>query len=326
MTSGSKARTRHARLLPGLARAMPWRPWRSGLAFLVATGVLALEATREGVLPRDPLPPPAVPGPDDPVLAEVGTVPLRLSDLRAQAGPDAREASAADLMASDALAEAADQIALAQAAERAGLDQALEVRAALALARRRVLSEAYLDLTVRRAVTEEALRAAYEAEAALADADAAVSVRRILVSSEDEARDILARVAKGTSFAEMAQRRSLDMDTRRGGGLLPMTPLAELPAAWRPVLRSLAVGAASEPIEDGSGWHLLRVEARRGRSLPPFEDHRQALAARLREEALAAAASDAALAGEAAPVALALPPQAAPAPAPLATASPAQSE
>ena len=121
---------------------MPVTPLRTGLVTLGIGTVLAIEVTRAGLLPL--VPPEIVP--DDPVVTQVGRVPLRLSDLRAQAG--AAEASLADLKAQGIVTTAADQLALALVAEREGLHEALEVKAELALARRAVLAEAYLDLAV----------------------------------------------------------------------------------------------------------------------------------------------------------------------------------
>ncbi|MBB4658798.1 peptidylprolyl isomerase [Parvularcula dongshanensis] len=268
----------------------------AGLLALVVAGALAYGATGGNVLPlRGPAPALSEATPEDPVLVAVGAVPIRLSDARAQAGPEGRDASPTALLREGYVEDAAEQLTLAMAAEADGLDQALEVRAALALARRRVLAEAYLDLAVQEAASDEKVRAAYDAEVAALDGEQRVAAAHILVSSEEEAADLRARIERGASFSELAQRQSLDMDTRGEGGSFGMVPLADLPGAVRDAAQSLPIGAVSDPIEGEGGWHLVRIDARNAVRIPPFEERAPEIAARLREQAMRRAAETARL-------------------------------
>ena len=266
----------------------PWAPLRAGLVTLLVAGVLAVEATRAGLLPVLPAPPD--PRPDDPVIARVGDVPLRLSELRAEAGDG--QADLSDLERDGVVARAADQLALAVQAEEDGLHEALEVRAALALARRRVLAEAYLGLAVSRATNETALRAAYEAEAAEAARGALVSVRSARFADRDAAARAGAQLRRGVPFDQAARRAG-----GRAEGPTGLVPVDALPPALAERAARLAAGALSEPFEapldvgeaeaeqDGP-WVLLRVEARRGEAILPYEARRDALARSARAEAL----------------------------------------
>ena len=256
-----------------LTRA-PWAPLRAGLITLLVAAVLAIEVTRAGLLPIVPF----VPDPEDPVMARVGDVPLRLSELRAEVG----DAPISELRSSGAVTRAADELALAVQAEADGLDEALEVRAALALARRRVLAEAYLDLAVRQATAEARVRAAYEAEAREAARGALVSVRSAVFASEADAARARARIARGASFAQ-AVRRARGGRAEAPSGLVPTDALP--PGLAGPV-STLAAGALSEPFETAEGWVVLRVEARRGEAVLPYAARRGEIEAALREEAL----------------------------------------
>lgn len=279
----------------GLLLAVPRRPFELGAVLLLAMGAIAVESVREGLLPYVPAGDPA-PEAEDPVLAEIGPVPLRLSDVRAQAGPGAAETPIDVLEAQGHLDAAADQLALALAAEEEGLDEALEVRAALALARRRVLSEAYLDLAVSEAVSEEALQAAYRAEVeALAD-ERLISLRHILVATREEAEALAARLKEGADFGRLAERHSLDETSRDEGGSYGMTPVSALPPTLVRASAGLPVGVPSPPFQTEAGWHLVRVDARRVLATPPFEERRPALAAMLREKAIEDAVARAAAA------------------------------
>lgn len=234
---------------------------------------------------------------DDPLLIAVGSTPIRLSDARAQAviSPisDAAEMPPTALFEIGLVDEAADQVALAEIAEARGLDQALEVRAQLALARRRILSSALLDLNVSRYVSEDQIRARYDALAAAAEADQVLRLRRIHVSSQKEAQDIRERLGRGISFAEMARRRSLDMTTRAEGGDLGKLRLSELPDGVASAVAALAVGEVSAPVEGGEGWYLLTVDSRSVLRLPPYETMRDRIEREMRDEVVARTIADA---------------------------------
>ena len=259
------------RLIARALRRLPLAPFRTGLILLLIAAVLANEAVGDGLLPRVTYVPAALP--DDPLMAQVGDVPIYLSDLRAQAG--AAEAAPEALLADGTLDDAADQLALALAAERAGLDEALEIRAQLALARRRILAEAYLDLAVRAATSEEAVRAAYSAEVAGAESATELSLRRLRVSSEDDAADAARRFARG-------EGESL--------GLVPMTDLS---TGARAAVARLGVGQVSGLLRDEEGLYVLRLDARRGPRVPAYSARADVLRAALREAAITQAVEEA---------------------------------
>ncbi|WOI52458.1 peptidyl-prolyl cis-trans isomerase [Parvularcula sp. LCG005] len=228
------------------------------------------------------------PSDPDPVLMEVGTTPIRVSDARAQAvfmeNVDAAILPPAALFRTGLVDEAADQVALAKAATAQGLDKTLEIRAELALARRRILSSAYLEMAVRQTVTEERIRAVYDEARQLADADQLIELRRIQVSSEAEAVALKRRIDQGQSFANLARRQSLDMDSRAKGGLVGSVRMSELPPAMIEAVRDLPFDTASAPVKGEQGWYLLCVDSRRAMRLPPFDEMRPQIEAQLRDE------------------------------------------
>lgn len=233
----------------------------------------------------------------DPVLAEVGATAIRLSDARAQAvlsGGGAAEVMApAALFANGLVEEAADQVALAKAAEEAGLADALEIRAQLALARRRILSSAYLDLAVRRSVTDEAIRAAYAADVVQAKMDQRLDLQRILVATEGEAQELRQQIAQGTAFTRLAMAHSLDEQTRLQAGHIADLPRGTLPDALGTAIDQLPLGVVSDPIKGPNGWYLVRVEARSAVFMPPYEEMAPLISERLRAQVVATAVLEA---------------------------------
>ena len=268
-----------------MGRSIHWRDVMAGAGGM-ALIFLAAEKAVEGPLAM-PAPNPVLEQ-EDPTLIAVGETPIRLSDALAQAEispvlrADVLEPSA--LFETGLVDEAADQVALAKRAEEMGLDGSLEVRAQLALARRRILSTALLDLSVSREVNDYRVQAIYDAEVASADADQRLHMRRIQVSSAEEGEDIRAQVEKGVSFADMARRRSLDMESRQEGGLIPPVRLSDLPLSVAAAVADLPIGAVSAPVKAEQGWYVMTVDTRAAVRLPPLEVMRASIERELRAQ------------------------------------------
>lgn len=275
-----------------LLAAAPVEPMRVGAIITLVTAILAVQSVEAELLPYRPEAPEAPAS--DPVLVRVGDGAVRLSDLRAQAGAAASTVSPDVLVREGYLDDAAQQLALAQAAEDEGLADALEVRAALALARRRVLSEAYLDLAVSRAVTDEAVRAAYDAEVRAARAHDRVALRHVLVATEERASELARRAERGERFARLAARSSQDQATKDRGGSFGMIHPDALPEGLREVAATAPLGAVLGPLRTEDGWHVVRVDARRKLAVPSLARREPVIREALRARAMRAAAARAA--------------------------------
>lgn len=296
-----------------LLAAAPIEPMRVGGIITLVTAILAVQSVEAELLPL--VPEALAEAAPDPVLVRVGDAAVRVSDLRAQAGAAGGAVSPDTLVRQGYLDDATQQLALAQAAEADGLADALEVRAALALARRRVLSEAYLDLAVSRAVTRDAVRAAYEAEVRAARAHDRVSLRHVLTTTEEGANEALRRARRGERFARLAARLSQDEATKDQGGSFGMIHPNALPEGLREVAATAPLGALTGPVRTEAGYHVVRVDARRQVAVPPLGAREGAIREALRARAMreAAARAEASLRIKPAPAAEVL---AEPAPAP----------
>ena len=98
------------------------------------------------------------------------------------------------------------------------------------------------------------------ATAHLRDEVSHVRARHILVARESEARQLLARLAEGESFAALAARHSLDVSTNRFGGDLGWFVRGELldPALGEAAF-SQRLGEIGGPIASRLGYHILQV-------------------------------------------------------------------
>ncbi len=262
------------------------------LVSLAAAFIILFAAADEAV--RGPL---ATPAPDfsleekDPVLVEVGATAIRVSDARAQAVledvPPADRLPLSALFASGLVDTAADQVALAKAAEGAGIAESLEIKAELALARRKILSSAYLDLAVDRKVTDAAVQARYEQLVSDAAGDERMDLQRLLLGTQAEAEEFRNKILRGASMARLVTRFSLDESTKEQGGHLPDVHYKSLPTFMKEAVGPLRPGDVSAPIKAEEGWYLVRVEARSAVFMPPFEVIGPRIRQVLRDEVIA---------------------------------------
>jgi peptidyl-prolyl cis-trans isomerase C len=94
-------------------------------------------------------------------------------------------------------------------------------------------------------------------------------VRHILVEKEGDARDLPARLAAGSDFAELAQACSIDPHSgARWGELDGCVPQPMLPA-FREAARALQPGATpDQPLQSPFGWHIVHLEGTRAARVP----------------------------------------------------------
>jgi len=86
-----------------------------------------------------------------------------------------------------------------------------------------------------------------------------VRIRHILVLSEKDGQEVMARLAAGEEFEDVAKDISKEPGTRRLGGLIEWFPRGTLPADLEDVAFALDVGETSELFKTGSGYHVILV-------------------------------------------------------------------
>jgi parvulin-like peptidyl-prolyl isomerase len=110
-----------------------------------------------------------------------------------------------------------------------------------------------------------------------------VTVRQILVSTSNEARDVRRRLRRdGRSFAVLAQTLSRGPEAS-AGGLMGTFARGQLPAELEAAAFALAPGDTSEVVQTPLGFHVLRLDARQPARQSTLEESRAAIRARLLE-------------------------------------------
>ena len=223
--------------------------------------------------------------PTDPIVAKVDGEEIRFSDLAnaAQELPEELRGAPPQMLYPLLLDQMIAGRAVAAAARRAGLDKDEAVRARVRRAEEQELQQAYISRALAGLVTDERIRAAYDAEIRARPVEEEVRARHILVPTETEAREALAEIRAGADFNAVAQRRSAGPGAREGGDLGFFKRGDMVPEFAEAAFALQAGQISAAPVRSPFGWHIIRVDERRSSAPPPFEEARETLRQRLFE-------------------------------------------
>lgn len=178
-----------------------------------------------------------------------------------------------------------DMELLAQAARQDGLDQDPDFKNQLEFLELQALRNAYISQKIDSLITDEALKAAYEAEFKDFEGPEEVNARHILVSDKAEAEALIKELDGGADFVELAKEKSTGPSGPNGGDL-GYFGKGQMVKPFEDVVFTLEPGEyTKEPVETQFGWHVIKLENKRRQEKPAFEtvagDLRQRL---IREE------------------------------------------
>jgi peptidyl-prolyl cis-trans isomerase C len=93
--------------------------------------------------------------------------------------------------------------------------------------------------------------------------------RHILVETEEEANDVIARLQAGEDFADLAAELSQDPGSGADGGDLGFVPRGRFVPEFDEIVFTSPVGQVSDPVQTQFGWHIIEVLEREERELTP---------------------------------------------------------
>jgi parvulin-like peptidyl-prolyl isomerase len=108
-------------------------------------------------------------------------------------------------------------------------------------------------------------------------------VAHILLSTEKDANDVVAKLNAGADFSQLARKFSKDAETAIFDGKLGWITEEKVPPSFKQVL-ALEPGAISRPIKSDHGWHVVQVSEVKPKRQLPLEEVKD----RAKEKALAA--------------------------------------
>ena len=130
--------------------------------------------------------------------------------------------------------------------------------------------EALLAQAGKAAVTDAAMHQVYDDAVKQMPPEQEVHARHILVPTEEEAKAIEAELKKGADFATLAKEKSKDPGAADGGDLGYFTKDQMVPEFAEAAFK-LDKGQVSEPIHTQFGWHIIKVEDKRTKPTPSFD-------------------------------------------------------
>jgi peptidyl-prolyl cis-trans isomerase C len=209
----------------------------------------------------------------DPVVARVNGAEIRSSDL---AIAEEEVGSNIPPMTAEGKRDylvtyVSDMMLVAKAAEDKKLAEDPGFKRRLAYLRNKLLMETMLHAEAKTAVTDAAMHKVYDEAAKQIGGEKEIRARHILVESEDEAKAILAELKKGTDFSELARLKSKDPGAAAEGGDLGYFTKDQMVAEFSDAATKLDKGQLSDPVKTQFGWHVIKVEDKRDRPVPPFD-------------------------------------------------------
>jgi len=154
--------------------------------------------------------------------------------------------------------------------------------------KRGYVSSRALEGVVLGAVTDEALKAAYDAKFKDAAPKTEYNASHILVADEAKAKELLAQLDGGADFAELAKANSTDTGSGANGGDLGWFGLGMMVKPFEEAVVAATPGKVVGPVKTDFGYHLILVKETRVAAQPTLDDMRDELASEIEQKAIEA--------------------------------------
>ena len=201
----------------------------------------------------------------------------RIQKPAAQASADERE---------NILKELTDIYLLTTQARAKELANNAQTKAQLELQSRGILAQAVAtDFLATNQATDDEIKAAYAQQLELAP-PLEYKARHILVETQGEAQSLIAELAGGTDFAELAKEKSTGPSGSNGGDLGWFSPNQMVPPFSQAVAELENGAFTKEPVQTQFGWHVILREDSRDTAAPTLESVRDVVKQRVEQEKL----------------------------------------
>lgn len=213
----------------------------------------------------------------DTVIAKVNGAPITQGDLNiagedpALSLPGVDEAGKKGLLVDYMI----DLRVGAQAADAAKVGESPEFKRKLAYFRDKLLLDDFLEQEAKKAVTPDAAKALYDQTVKALKPEEEVHARHILVDNEADAKKIATRVKGGEDFAKIAGETSKDPGSKAEGGDLGWFTKERMVAPFAEAAFKMSPGQVSDPVKTQFGWHVIKLEEKRTKPVPSFDEMKE---------------------------------------------------
>jgi peptidyl-prolyl cis-trans isomerase C len=196
--------------------------------------------------------------------------------------PQLREAIKKDLIGREVMIQEAD---------KQGVGTRADVKAALENTRQSIIINAMLsDYVKKNPVSDAEIKAEYDKYKATVG-DKEYHARHILVETEQQAKDIIAKLKGGAKFEELA-KQSKDGSANNGGDLDWAAPSSYV-KPFSDAMVALKDGQITQtPVKSQFGYHVIKLEGTRPAKLPSLEEVKGQVAESLTQKKVAAYRED----------------------------------
>jgi len=233
---------------------MSW--WRTGSALIAFCWCLSISVQSQAQETAKP-----AKDPSQEVLAVINGQPLtqiHYDQFIEQYSPQVRDMAQQDK--GRFMRELVLQELLAQEGKRQQLDQDPDMQIRLRMQMNNLIARAVVQKSVeeKSGITDEKLKAHYEANKSDYQEGENVTASHILVKTEPEAKALLEELKGGKDFAELAKEKSTGPSAPQGGSLGSFGRGRMVPD-FEKVAFSLKAGEVSPPVKTRFGWHVIKV-------------------------------------------------------------------
>ncbi|MHC2832333.1 peptidylprolyl isomerase PrsA [Bacillus sp. F9_6S_D1_P_5] len=133
-----------------------------------------------------------------------------------------------------------------------------------------------MNEAIKKSITEKDVKDHYKPE---------IKASHILVSDENEAKEIKKKLDAGASFEELAKQESQDLLSKEKGGDLGYFNSGKMAPEFETAAYKLKVGQISNPVTSPNGYHIIKLTDKK--DLKPYNEVKDSIRKHLEEERLA---------------------------------------
>lgn len=133
-----------------------------------------------------------------------------------------------------------------------------------------------MNKAIKQSVTEKDVKDHYKPE---------IKASHILVSDENEAKEIKKKLDAGASFEELAKQESQDLLSKEKGGDLGYFNSGRMAPEFETAAYKLKIGQISNPVKSPNGYHIIKLTDKK--DLKPYDEVKDSIRKNLEEERIA---------------------------------------
>ena len=166
----------------------------------------------------------------------------------------------------------------AKKGEELKLEETEDFAAIIANAKRDILAQmAMREVLQGIEITEEEMKAHYEANKQSYAKGETVSAKHILVASEEKCNEILASINSGEKAFEVAAQESSTCPSGQKGGDLGEFGKGQMVKEFEEAAFSAEIGQVVGPVKTQFGYHVIKVEKKNEASVADFEEVKESI-------------------------------------------------